>query len=898
MDNTTPVFSEIYLKDKHFLLFKILFQKALITFSFILFSIWSGEAKSFEPENNSQKSFEWVFGKMAEFDQGMMQKVLSGQPGKRFYVDLDRDGKPEEVWFVDIDPRHNEKKRPVLVRAIDKDDDLTMGGEPDLDSDLYLIDWNADGTIDAAVDYDDLDGDQDVDQMEMYFYGGPRYGLLVWWSRDDGDDNLLWADIDFLYYQVPCQNNTHFGGDESFSLFSMNPGEDHWTPFEENPFLFFDVDRDGVTEEAIRVSGAGNSWSASMSLLSNEKAIRVLGEEDLIRTLRWSFDVDDDATKEHPRDFDVSISAYAKGWSLEKNNSDLHFRKAEGETLTIQGFPAGPILKRVNARSFFSRQTWARVLMAWDENDLNISGPSLSDTIERWEGVIAAPSTEKGYEMPAVGGPDCGPFNKRYELVLSPKGPNDYYFNPADHRIHLKNSDKTWIKVDYNHDNKMDMYYLWTDTDKDGIMDHISVDVDGDGQTDDFRGLDVSGIKTVEWTFKDLNSTYAPVISNEPENLYLLNKALNGALGSIRNGSGDDPVWDLIEHKMSGNFQPDLARRLINSDETMLYYLTLSGDRRITKLKRLYAAKSFWNAFDLARSKGDTRSMTDLLISEFKLPSGDHYRTWLSALRTVPKKKRVAWDNKWFPPNWGWESEKAAFRCYDGHFDLFGKRLDSLILPDIASAKNYHLDQNSWGMDILHVGKTGGCGGLVLYVNDVAYPLRNENNPDDPVYTAKLLKETTDTVTIEFTVTGVGPKETPYTVYIRPSAIAGRPDSPVEVFVTGDTQGRDLKLGIVLNVLPQEDFFLDKRAGVMGLWGFQQPEIGWIGAGIIFPADRFLYLDEQAEEHRVVLSCKPGEYLHYHIQGDWLRGHRFSRCPGTQEWLNTLKKTAVKVSLK
>jgi hypothetical protein len=115
--------------------------------------------------------------------------------------------------------------------------------------------------------------------------------------------------------------------------------------------------------------------------------------------------------------------------------------------------------------------------------------------------------------------------------------------------------------------------------------------------------------------------------------------------------------------------------------------------------------------------------------------------------------------------------------------------------------------------------------------------------------------------------------------------------------VKGGDPDRAVKVGIVLNVLPQEDFFLDKSAGIMGLWGFQQPEIGWIGTGIIFPAKRFRYLDEQADEHRVVLQCKPGESFYYHIQGDWLRGHRFSRCPGTQEWLNTLKETARKANL-
>ena len=160
-------------------------------------------------------------------------------------------------------------------------------------------------------------------------------------------------------------------------------------------------------------------------------------------------------------------------------------------------------------------------------------------------------------------------------------------------------------------------------------------------------------------------------------------------------------------------------------------------------------------------------------------------------------------------------------------------------------------------MDILHVGKTGGCGGLVLYVDGVPYPLRNEKVPGDPVFTARLVKETADTVTVEFKVSGAGPKESPYTVYIRPSAIAGRADSPVEVNIQGGKPGQDVKLGIVLNILPEEEFFIDRSSGIMGLWGFQQPGIGWIGTGIVFPKERFLYLDETPKNTGLFCDVPP-----------------------------------------
>lgn len=836
------------------------------------------------PENK-QVAFEWVFGDLVRLDSQMVQNVLSAEPGKRHYVDKDGDGKPEEVWFIDLSPRHTQSKRPLLVRAIDEDGDLVMGGEPDTDSDLYVVDWNADGTVDSVLDYEDLDGDQDTDRMGIYFYD-EKYGLRVWWSRDDGDDNLLWYDVNYTYVQQSCETQSHFGGDESFLSFHITPGEKRWSPFFENPFLFFDRDKDGVAEEVIRV----------------------LGSDNKINSLRWSFDADNDATVEQPRDFDVSISAYAGGWTLQKNQSEhqhqdwstLTFKENQGEQLLIRGLPAGPILRRNTATSFLEQVTWGRVLMTWDENDLNIAWTPANNTytIERWEGVIAASPTESGYEMPGIGWPDCGPYNKRYELLLHPKGPNEYYFHPADRRIHLKNSDKTWISVDYDNDAKVDMYYLWLDTDGDGVVDKISVDTDGDGRVDDSWELDTVGVQSVKYNFQHLNAMHGPVVAGEPRRLYLLNRVLAAAIQAVTRQPDREPVWTMIEHKMQNGYSEELANRLLNSDETTLYYLSLACDRRIARLKRSYRHKTFWQEFATLRSRGQTDELYRLLSRNFHVSSTDDYFLWLEQLRKQPAKKLVAWDNTWLPPNWGWESEQAAFRCYDGHFDLFGKRRETLIFPIISNGNSYHQDDNGWGMDILHVGKTGGCGGLVLYVDGIAYPLRDEKNPGDPVFVAKLFKETADSVTIEFTVTGVGPKDSPYTVTIRPSAVAGRRDSPIEVCVEGGQASRQLALGLVLNKLSVEDFFLDKEKGIMGLWGYQEPVIGWIGTGIVFPPDRFLYVDDQPEEHRIVLNYTPGETLQYHIQGDWLRGHRFCVAPGMKEWLNTLKETAIKANLK
>ena len=630
-----------------------------------------------ELKNPKQIAFEQVFGDAAILDSAMVKLVQSDKPGKRHYVDRNKDGKPEEVWFIDTDRRHREKNRPVLVRVMDENGDLKFGGEPDLHSDLWIADWNADGTVDVVIDYEDLDDDGDVDRMGMFFFDS-NYGLRVWWSSDDGDDNLLWYNVDYKYDQTLCQYKTHFGGDESFCSFYFSPGKNRWIPFSENPFLFYDCDKDGVTEEVIRIAG----------------------HDDDFRSVRWSFDADNDGTLEQPRNFDAGITALAPGWIPSKTNAVLRITEKESETITIRGIPAGPFLKGATATQYLSGITWGRVLFTWDEIDLNRAWNKPNDTIDRWEGVIAAESPDSTFYMPRVGGPDCGPYNKRYELALEPSKPNEFYFNPSDYRVHIKYSDQAWMNVDFDGDNNSDMYYSWIDTNKDGILNKITLDIGHDGTIDDSWNLDISDVKPVPWTFEGLFSVYEPVLASMPAQKYLLNKTLITVLKSIKKDAEEDPVWRLIQQNMKNEFFTDeVSRKLAVSDESILFYLNLACDRQIIQLKELKTgSRPFWKAFYTARGKNNVDAMIRMLCKEFrvKMPEQD-YREWNSQRKNQPPRQRVAWTEN-PSSNWRWESEDAAFRFYEGHFDLFGKRSKQLIFPRFAeiTKENYHYDRNEW----------------------------------------------------------------------------------------------------------------------------------------------------------------------------------------------------------
>ena len=820
---------------------------------------------------DKQRAFESVFGSAAILDPVMLEKVKGDTPGKRHYLDADNDGKPEEVWFIDTDARHNDRNRPILVRVIDENNNLAFGKEPDKFGDLWVADWHADGLVDAVIGYEDTDSDGDLDQMGMYFVDR-RNGLRVWWFIDDGDDNLLGYDVDYYYYQIPCQDHTHFGGNESLISMYFDPEKKIWTPFWENPFLFYDDDQDGITEEVVRIEG----------------------EDDIMRFLRWSFNVN--PREGELRNYDVGITACAPGWSITKNrNSDFSFRLADDQTETFQvrGFPTGPVVKRSTARESLQAIEWTRVLMTWDEIDLNTAWNRPGDKIERWEGIISAGYKEPGYYMPQVGGPDCGPYNKRYELVTDPVAQNSFYFNPSDKKIHIRGSSKTWINVDFNGDLKTDMYYHWRDRDLDGIVERLEIDLDGDGVVDDSFDLHTSDISVIGWNFTDFNKVHVPVLENEPENKYYLIQALFDALQKEGAGNVTDAVWAFLQNRLRGeSYSDELAERMIVSDESVLYYLMLVQDRLIGQLKRnTDNNQSFWKRFNRARSAGDTRRMTKEVNRTFNTEDpAVEYETWVNGLRAKEEKQRVAWDNQWLPPNWGWESEKVAFRFYDGHFDLYGKRLDTLIYPRINEGKNYHKDINKWGMDILHVGQTSGVGGLTLYVNGEAFPVRNEKQPGDPVFISELIEETSNQVTLEFVTKGIGPGNYPYTIRIRPSIRTEESVSDVRVFVEGGRVGDRVELGIGLTRLEEESFYCDNERGYMANWGIQEPEIGWIGMGILFDREKYVRVENDKQEHRVVLQYRKDKPFIYQIKGMWLKGERFPISVSPNDWFKRFEK--------
>lgn len=890
-----------------------------------------------------QQLFERVFGDVAKLDPATVARAKTLPPGEYLLLDSNNDGVVDEAWFIDTSARHTKDVLPILVRAIDEDGDLARDGAPDLDSDLYLADWKADGSVDAVIDYHDTDRDNDLDEMAVYYwlphhhYFG-NHVLGAWWSRDDGDDNRLWFDVNYTYSQPLCQYRCHFSGEETFVAFALKPDGNQWLAAWENPFLFYDPDGDGCSEIALRIEGSG----------------------DQVRALRYSFDADDDAYGRRTHDYDFSITAVS--------DPDHPVRLAADQLLTtkLRGLPTQGWLDREKARAFAAEAAWSKALLTWDEMNANTDGNVAGDPNERWEGVIAKGNAD----FPQIGGPSCGPLNKRNELSLKPASPLRLYFDPADRRFHLKGASRGWLHVDFDLDGKTDAEYKYTDNDGDGVFDRREIDLDADGKADFQWKMAPRDIKDASLSFAVLATWYPRELN---VSLSQSQQFIDAAKSMLREYPESCRQVESFFFEKLATWMPQthLGERMRKTPAGARLYVELVRDRLLAA-----AMKELGNAPEAAKieslcASGDWSAAADLLIS--RVPADRTLKT--DNFHGYPRRVSIRIDNKsgpqrddwpvsipirqiqaatddfdpeqcavvaperwldwrqiphqldlidpaigpelsflvdvaanstatyhvhfgpggpevptfaiktataqdWIPPNIGWESNRCAYRAYWGQFDFFGKKSDRLVYPSIGKA-NYH-DETDWGIDALLVGKTSGIGGLTLYHAGKPFLVQNPAGEGDVVFTKRVLSSGPVRTAIEITATNIIPAMPELKITLTCISYAERQETQVHARVEGITGDVVVAPGFIK--LNHEKTFGNPVKGYFGTWGMQSPVIGEIGMALIGPAAQFRGSEDLPAERRIKLQTAGGSELRYWIIGDWRRGRQYPVAVGAQDW--------------
>ncbi len=811
---------------------------------------------------HEQILFRRVFGeKVAAFDPAAVAQVKRLPPGERLKLDTDGDGKIDTIYFIDTDPKHQPEFRPILVKVIDQDGDMDRDGDGDLVSDLYLADWHADGTIDAAVEYRDTDHDNGLDEMGIYTYSAnnARLGtdaIQVWWSRDIAGTHQLWETINYRYQQPECQFRTAFGGDEIFSSYIFDSEKGRWIPSWENPFAFYDEDGDHLAEVAIRFSGSG----------------------DRMESMRYSFDADNDTDGDNVHDYDFSFSCLTAGHSVT-------VPRALMKTVRLRGGPVAPLLSWRNARHFGESADWGKVQLTWVENDNNVDSRPGGDPHERWEGVIASGTKD----FPQVGGPPVGLFNNRYEADLDNSGKMKLYYSPEDRRIHLHGADTGSLKVDYNYDGKLDMDFEYRDTDHDGVIDTWTIDVDGDGVPDRTVHIPHPRARPVPLQYQSLTAFY----NRSLDRALADNKVLIGAMKTV-----------LAPDAIESYYTNQLAKRIRDSRAGTRYYLDLMRERYFVRLKRaLKGRPELWSRLEAEYDAGNFSQTAKLLSAAFpshhsqtmdwpsgftkRLPlyvsnPGSSARMAEPIVLDLPAIRKHAPD---FNPNnfivqtgAAWiaprelpsqadlgqivfltdlrANEEAKYWIY---YSPTGQRKNSYATETVAAF--------GWLCD-------AGLGGLAIWESGKRYPV------------TKLHYRIVASGPVRAIIEATG--DDLYDIRERFSIYAGGRYTENSIRVKSPIQ---FSLGFMK--FPNDKYFFDPATGYFASWGRQNNTVQEIGEAAIFrrPAG----LKETPTQRELIFAAKPGETLTYYLIGDWRRGRMFPVAPTAANWQNEIRALAVRL---
>jgi len=427
--------------------------------------------------------------------------------------DLNGDGKPEAIYSMTGDS--------VPILWIDDDRDMKWTDiEGDMDNDCLLIDRNKDGIYggdgDLVIDWVDSDNDGKADLQIVMDY--PAVHATEVWPNGhvmillDTDKDNIFNYIDWNTYQIKSWNKsgraafyTDYSGQSAFTkmhvaTYNMGDLRLNW----ENPFLFYDPDKDGLSEIAVRLLDSPSTKDEKASW--NDYVNMQL--EGVIDWVSISVDLDNDNAPGNDFDFDFTLGLRGGGFDY---MDQVHVFKNMRGLPEADKFFMDPRWRQMDELSYpdhknafdliFNRGKWESAHFVYDEDD----------DCHRWERVEFYEARDPFKVGAGNGGLDhntqADAAGDRGEWDMDCSGKGNLYISPLDGRLHLYGAEWGCWRVDQNTEYYQGWDRLWinknpkkfatvkyTDKNGNGFLDYVEYDMDGDGKFETVFDLKALGI--------------------------------------------------------------------------------------------------------------------------------------------------------------------------------------------------------------------------------------------------------------------------------------------------------------------------------------------------------------------------------------------------------------------
>jgi hypothetical protein len=482
---------------------------------------------------------------------------LTNDKSKMEYLDFDKDGDPDALMY--------KINGDIPVLWIDDDDDMQHEDmEGDMDNDCLCIDKDKDGKFggpwDFCMDFRDTNNDGIADIQTVIENGDPKIrgewdwkSNIIWFIDKEKDSQFAYIDWNKILSRGWERNggsnfHTDYHGQTMFtkmsvSTFRVNDLRYSW----ENPFLFYDTDGKGYSNMSIRMEEEPIFRNKQDNVVGkkNDKLFEKVDKEidvlftGIIDAGFVSFDLDKDAGPANEFDFDMTLMFKGKdGYDYNSYKhplggpnglpeADIFFYDSRWrhlkELIYIDRDSAWSVL--------FRKGKWDKCWFTFDEDD----------DCERWERVELYQPLDTFLIGRDKGGIDNNPqadaAGDRGEWDNDNSGNGKLYIGKFDGKFHLFGAEWGAWRIDQNamsYQGYGGLYentepgkriqeipvrfptIKYTDTNKNGFIDLIEFDIDGDQKFEsklsyaDYNLNDSSEIINLKnLDFKELNKIYS-----------------------------------------------------------------------------------------------------------------------------------------------------------------------------------------------------------------------------------------------------------------------------------------------------------------------------------------------------------------------------------------------------